>query len=508
MKKRGYTRKFYLRISYAITAIVSFLLACAVALFVLRMCFPSCLNSMLHSVKAVFENWEIYGIHFLGWIPKVYRCLRDLVHTSSGGLEPLAYLVGLTGLVNFTLVAVEALVTKRTYGILLFKVIDFFFPHYHAIQFGLYFCLYILGGFSCKIGYGQVAALCALGLTVCFIHAVIMYAMLHLSKVKQQKLVIRYMHRIDCGGASNEYRADVHDFSDYVNQEWRSGSIAQADSCRDIDLGGELLYCLRRILEDKKVLPPMVHSKNIPEAFFSYFVGSSYPEVDRAQYVMYTQIAPCLAAFPASLKSIQYSTQECQYLWERLLRGDEFGLWQSRLVGKVLSSALSDKEPSLVFPLSLGLLRHLELSCPHEGDVLDEKALYQQIAGRMDFLFQILKESVSNPLADTHKSEEVNDTWVQLEYLAIGIIQWATELGYIPDKIGNKATYNAVEVLARVVREEHILVELAHNTEAYMVISFVLFAIENPDIANDLSVYAILRAWSSIRAKMRITKYA
>lgn len=508
MKQRRYTRKFYLSISYIIIAILLFLVVCAVTLFVLRICIPSCLNSMLRSVKEFFENWEIYGIHFLSWIPKVYRCLKDLVHTSNGGIEPLAYLVGLTGLVNFALVAVDALLTKRTYGILLFRVINFFFPNYHIIQFGFHFFLYILGGFSCKIGYGQVAALCALGLAVCFIHAVTMYVMLHLSKDKLQKLVIRYMHRIDCGGASKEYRADVHDFSDYVNQEWRSGSIAQADSNQEIDLGGELLYCLKRILEDLHVLPSAACGRSISEAFFSYFAEQTYSGDNQAEYIMYTQVAPCLSVFPTSLTHIQCCTQECQLLWERLLRGEEFGLWQSRLVDRVLSSALSDNEQSLIWPLTLGLLRYLELSCPHGGDILDEKSLQQQMAVRMDFLFQILKESASNSLIDNKDSEEINEVLGQLEYLAIGVIQWANELGHIPDNIGNWAAKNVSEMLERMVCEERIIEGLIYNREAYMVISFVLFLIENPDISNKLSVYSILQAWTSIRTKMGISKYA
>lgn len=448
----------------------------------------------------------------LQWIPVFYKKARDLTHATDGSLDPLAYLIGLTGLINFALSAVDALITKRTFGILLLDVIDTYFPYYQVVQFGFHLFFYILGGFACAISYGHVAAICAIGILICLLHGIVMYGSLHLSVRFREKLVIRYIRKTRDSYSFYDLdseRAFLHDFVDYLSQQWHDDSATQIFGNTFPSLERELILNVARLLKNHLANTGSCNqTASIAESFLSYFTYPKNFAGSPATYVMQTQMPPCAVSHPNSLTHFRYCAQECHLIWERLLNGDGNNQWKARLAGRIIMEALSE-EPRMFAPLVWGLLLHLNLSCSNIVDGSNPDIYKSHLTIQLDFLHQILTEYTTTYAQNMSASQmrQFTDAVGQTVYLAVGIVQWTNSLLRIPSTVGAWAVSAFTRKFKSMTQTDRFLYNINRDAETYIANSFLLFSIENPDLRDNLTAYAFLQLLEEIRRKMQVSIY-
>ena len=112
-------------------------------------------NTITHILLVILRVLAACGIvccfiSLIGVLPPEPAWLCALIYNSDGKMEPLAYLIGLGGIISLFLSTVNKRSAERAFGILLRDVVKFFFPCYNEIMFWCHGFFWIFGSYCCK----------------------------------------------------------------------------------------------------------------------------------------------------------------------------------------------------------------------------------------------------------------------------------------------------------------------------------------------------------------------
>ncbi len=435
------------------------------------------------------SSWVWWIESVTGGSPPEPVRLVAVIYGKDGKLEPLAYLVGLGGIISVLLSAVNRLSVERAFGILLKNVINFMFPSYKTIMFWFHGFFLIFGGYCCKIELSAAAVACLCGFVLCTAYGFLMYA--QLSGENLDELVLSYIHW-QCKSTDVQLvgsRTELHHFADYIFQQWQNNSVLQMNRTGKADLEGELVLGLMELLELPEENPGEV--VGIADRFERGFPCVSHTFCSRCGRASGSWLL-ALGRKCGAYQNLYDDVQECSMLWERLLRAKDVS-WQARLAGKALASAWI-YAPRTFMPLACGLLSRLRFSGPSIATRLEEPECFSTyIMPRLDFLAMIVDGYRDCFPRGTEKPEiQFEEAWGQMAFLAVAMLEWLAELEW-PSEDEIRKNIDRIKFMLRSLMPEQDFGDgLAKQADAYSRCALTLLSFERPEILDeDMQIYVL-----------------
>lgn len=435
--------------------------------------------------------------------------LRAIIYDEDNKLSPLTYLIGLGGIISFLLSTVNKLSAKRTFGILLRDVVRFFFPSYEAIMFWFHGYFFVFGSYCCQKGFGFTAVFCLCGLILCSAYGLFMCV--QLSEENLDRLVLSYMYwrcrKNAIQPVANKQIADnrkeLHNFADYIHQQWQDNSALQLDRNGTPDLEGELIRGVMELM--KPTLLPLHDwegTVTLASGFKGYFQTSSGPFCESCNRGPCVCIPLLVVKECVAYQKLHDAVQECDMLWDRLLQTDG-AYWQAKLAGKVFAAAIIHA-PATFMPLACGLLSHLRLSGPSIVTKLEgHHGFYDYIVSRLDFLAAIL-DGYHACFPRGVEKPEINFTemWGQVAYLAMAVLAWLDALQWpLDDGEAHRSTDQAAMMIKMLIHNQQFRRSLSQQADIYSYAAFILLSFERPEILKD-SLTEYMPAYTSVQQKL------
>lgn len=447
----------------------------------------------------------------------LYEACKAFAYDSEGKLEPLSYLLGLMGCVSFAAGAVNEVKSTRSFGMLMRDVIHYNFPFHAIIQIFLYSLFAVIGAYACLKNIGLVAGVCLLGVFLCFVYSLTMTFFLFFSHEAKEFLVTCYMkgvlnkeakrikkvrRKLPANGVSDDTRDQwlrvagicTLDYAKYIGQQWIKGSILQVHRDSPKSKEGfliELLIC--GITEDPSWLKPRTLYSAKPSGllmakdFDQMFPSSKDYEPDGAKHVLFTKSLSYMKEPIHSVAGeLEQDIRRCSQVWEQLLSEIEDPKKQAQLVYIILAEAST--RPCQIFTImSMGLLSYLGISRCEYATPNNKETVQKKIASLFDL------KLFADGLVPEEKAcipQSFSDRWSEIVYLSAGVIQWIHALGLVGDNVETGVVYNLLREVQKGMSETGFL-QLSHDREKYIVLSFLLFAFDNPDAYRELSAYIV-----------------
>lgn len=490
---------------------------------------------------------------------ELYDRLRKAVRAPDCGLSPLANVMGLMGIVSFTLIAVNEVQSKRSFGILMEEVVNYYFPFHLYIQVFFYICFAVLGGYACGKGIGMTGALCVLGLLNCFIYSVIMAWKLLLSPKAKYKLVIKYINGImkrqqqldkkleeiiqetkqkesqsdnnDAKLGENQNnknwrqrrkekrknRAEMQwqqqweitertvlDFARYVGMQWQEKMSLQIYDFKGIAIEQELIDWMKICLTLPQNSTDQQEKIGVGNSFQSFFAtDKDLVDVDSiAEYVLYTKCLPFTKDKDRDKEIVDFNQniQWCCKLWESLFHGIQDEKARVRLTHKLLRNvyfATGVEDQALFTLLSLGLLEYQGFT---QWTVVEAKEYQEK---RFAFLIDLLQADAE---ADPEEKGGFLDGWVEIVLLATGCLKWRALLSLSYAERSNNikpATQRMIRSLMLKPFQERIATEL----DKYIVFAWISLFSGNKSLYEGLTVRELRECMKEIRGQVRREMY-
>lgn len=457
---------------------------------------------------------------FMLWLRScpIYEVCKAFAYDSEGKLEPLSYLLGLMGCVSFAAGAVNEVKSTRSFGMLMRDVIHYNFPFHAIIQIFLYSLFAVTGAYACLKNVGLVAGVCLIGVFLCFVYSLTMTFFLFFSHEAKEFLVTCYIkgvlnkeakkirkarRKLPANGNPDDLRKQwlrvagicTLDYAKYIGQQWTKGNILQVHRDSPKTKEGfliELLIC--GITEDTSWLAPRIlHNSNnqcglfMAKDFDQMFPDSNDYEPNGAKHVLFTKSLSYMKESISSVAgALEQDIRRCSQVWEQLLSEIDNPKKQAQLVYVILAEAST--RPWQIFTImSMGLLSHLGISKCEYTTPNNVETVQQKIASLFELkLFAdglVPEEKNCTPLS-------FNDRWSEIVYLSAGVLQWIHALGLVGDNVETDVVYNLLREVPKGMSETGFL-QLIHDREKYIVLSFLLFAFDNPDAYRELSAYIV-----------------
>lgn len=480
---------------------------------------------------------------------ELYDLLHNAVRSSNGDLSPLANMLELMGIVSFTLIAVNEVQSKRSFGILMEDVIDYYFPLHLFIQVGFYTCFALLGGYACGKGIGMVGTLCGLGLLICFGYSIRMAWKLLLSPKAKNRSVLKYIDRtirqqsklnnkiIESNAKKGKkcficiegwrekierYREKriIHvktkqqqqlqvtgktilDFAEYVGIQWEEKASLQIYGYEGESIEQELIDWIKIWLFLPGFEANTESNVSIGKSFTNFFPVEENSADNIAEFVLYTK---CLPFYQDEIiVSFYQNIQRCRKLWDCLFHNINDKKKRAQLAHKLLKSTYCKcnvQDQELFTLLALSLLTYLGFT--HDTDT--ELKIKDQRERSMGFLLnlcQIDAEIIPEEQLDT---VSFLDGCAEIVVLALVFLKWESLLSLPYNK---QSFYAGPEIQKKIAAMifNFSLKERFPELDKYIVFTWILLLLENKDEYGNLSVYELRRLMLEMHEQMQLELY-
>lgn len=483
----------------------------------------NCIITIIY--QSLRDNAELQ--HFIGSIreKELYQGLWNAARSiTDGSLVPAEYILGLLGLVSVFLTTINEVLSTRSHGILLREVADHFFPFHRFLQIPMYIGFTVIGGYAAKKNVGMTTALCVLGLSVCFIYSVSMAWSLVFSQRSRSRKVYRYfLHTlslplslrgqtlpVNCPKLrkhmairrektrhkwQNRAQKSVLDFAEYAGTQFNKSIKPLTEKNEPLErqlVGGVRRWQKAERIKKTEEQPWMA----LTSAFETVFRCTEVQRENQAMYVLYTKCFPGAEADAA--KDYKRNVLRSSYVWERLFDAIEGDHRRARVAYLLLAEAR--RQDAWIFAsLAGGLLHWLRLD---ELDNLKAES-EQPLDARIDFLFQVRQAAMGD--IQTRKDAEVfYKSWSELLCVA-GLLLGCMEAlrPEHQDKYGKRrrCVQNSISENSLSIS---IIDALNRDILRYAVYAYLLFSMENWDVCEEYSVYALHIVEETVCAQFKI----
>lgn len=474
-------------------------------------------SHILRSTLQALRDWELY------------HALVSMLQEIDGKLEPIAYLLGLLGLISIFLSALNETLSTRSYGIVLREVVAYYFPCHLWVELIIYICFSLLGIIACFAKVGIAAGLCLVGLCICFSYTLIMACSLLFIPAIKKQLVLGYMetifhaqfhtklyiflesrfttekkdilskflfHKSSKVKWQNKAGACVLDLAHYVGQQHtqRGGSLFGREDNLERYLINDIWHWL---LPESFSLP--YKSKNptsISTAFKKEFPRLDFCQGNPAFYILYTKCIPY--AEDKAVQNFQRNTALCSQVWSRLMDGVEDKNQQWLLAYRILLEAHC-KDNWLFVTMCGGFLLWMGLT-NLPGTDEDEKEMLNKCTNALLQIYQSYTE-------DFQKNQNLcfKEGWCELVYMSAAILQWKDV--YLRTNYKNVVdAQNTFKHILYTVLPEETLGRLQEQLDLYLVYGLILYTTKNQDAFCTLPIYALQKLYPSIRSGLQLTE--
>lgn len=543
MKKRNFLLSV---VSLSIIAILIILLLLSCALLWGRVVAPILPNFIITNIWEWIHNTK-FATDCMNWIYQqpLYQLMSVLSRDAEGNLEPLKYILGLMGFVSFAFGAINEVRSTRSMGMLMSDVIHYVFPYHLIIHAPLYVAFAVVGYYACLRNVGIAAFTCLTGIIICFTYSLIMAWCLIFSTKAKERLVLFYINGIvisyhrhykkrcksrksgnvkkDTTGkqdTASEIETNLDDgiawkkvvgvctldYAKHIGQQWITGNILQIQRDNEwtqerklINLVAFGLTGKRESLKEKLKYPSAENELRIAGDFKKIFADKTNFKKYGPQYVLFAN------AISASSKEenshLELDIIRCSQIWEQLFSQNKNKYKRAQLSYAVLWTAKSSQWQSFTI-MAIGLLKFLGVArCDYEAS--DAKKVLEK---RIAFLHDIrLSASEIIPEENISSFSSFNDNWAEILYLVAGLVQWMISTDCLDGNIGEAVLNNLLGTVQHNMSKK-CFTQLRKDMEIYVVLSYLLFILENMDIRRDMSAYIIQYLFPDVNDKLDIFK--
>ena len=431
---------------------------------------------------------------------------QALFSSDNGSLEPLKKSLELLGIVSIFLSAINEVMSTRSKGILLGKVAEHFFPKHWLFQIVFYAGFAFMGIYAAEKEIVMTAALCLIGLGICFVYSLIMALILVFSHKARSDFIeeyflytLRYHFRMEWRIQKyklaqfskhakirqdevvrkwwEDAQENVLDYAEYVGQE-HSRNARYILNSRDLER--RLVDGVRRWLNiepSRKTIKPQ--DLALSSSFEEIFDCEEIAYVDQATYVLYTKCFPDVE--DQAVITFKNNTIRSSLVWERLFNSVQDEHHRSRLAYSVLSEA--KKQDNRTYTnLSCGLLQWLRLAdCGiASGD------LEGYLKEKINFIIQMRQAAIEDEVIN-RDSQSFLKSWGEIMRVAILILGCMEYLR--PELVCH---YSNCKKMAKEYISANIQSPIFYRDEKHCAVyAYLIFSIENYDVCKTGSVYVL-----------------